>query len=161
MKGTKTPVREDAQTSLRLPQELRDRLGSAAGAAGRSVGEEIRRRLEASFGRDPAADDPETARLARMIIRLVEAMSSECERPWHEDPWAVAVVRAALPLLVLPLSGDPKPRPGSLAETLYRDLVIEDFARGIAAAIRAENRKVEPVIVEGRHIADRILPEKW
>lgn len=86
----------DAQTSLRLPQELRDQLGSAADAAGRSVGEEIRRRLEASFaGSPPAAADHRTSDLLRVIARCA-AILSEHWAPWHADAAAFAVFHAAI-----------------------------------------------------------------
>src|SRR5215471_19381342 len=42
-------ARTDTQTSLRLPQELYDQLAQAASEKGRSVGEEMRQRLAASF----------------------------------------------------------------------------------------------------------------
>lgn len=86
----------DAQTSLRLPQELRHRLGSAADAAGRSVGEEIRRRLEASFaGSAPAVEDQRTSDLLRVIARASAILAKEWAA-WHADAGAFAVFGAAI-----------------------------------------------------------------
>src|SRR5262249_53892822 len=54
------------QTSLRLPRELHDRLAMAAGDKG--IGEEIRRRLEASFASEPpTVSDPRFADLLSAI----------------------------------------------------------------------------------------------
>ena len=86
----------DAQTSLRLPVELRDRVAQAAASEGRSLGEEIRRRLEASFGSAPAAvEDQKTASLLKRIIHA-DRMLREEWTPWHRDRAAFDIFRAAV-----------------------------------------------------------------
>lgn len=95
-------MKTEAQTSLRMPEELRDRLAQAAAGNGRSLGEEIRRRLEASFGSAaPQADDPQTAQLLRIIARAAAILSKEWAA-WHEDLRALAVFRAAIAALFSP-----------------------------------------------------------
>ena len=89
-------TKSDVQTSLRLPEELRDRLTQAAVENGRGIGEEMRRRLEASFGSAaPAPDDPQTARLLRVIARSAAILNQEWA-PWHADAGAWAVFKAAV-----------------------------------------------------------------
>ena len=57
------------QTAVRLPQSLRDRLSNAGGERG--LGEEIRRRLEASFDAEAEASvDPKTSELLDQTMTL-------------------------------------------------------------------------------------------
>ena len=53
-------AKTDAQTALRMSEGLHRRLSKAAEAAGHSLGEEMRRRLERSFA---LAADAETGQL--------------------------------------------------------------------------------------------------
>ena len=71
----------DAQTSLRMPEDLHRRLSSAADAAGCSLGEEIRRRLEASF--EPEPTDPKTRKLLAAIAYVATGMM--LDGIWHDD----------------------------------------------------------------------------
>ena len=97
----------DKALSLRLPHDLYDRLVQAAGE--RSVSEEIRQRLEASFDQDP-----ETAELLGAIAKVAHTIGS-FYAPWHEDPYALAAVRSAVETLLAALGpkGEPvfRPRP--------------------------------------------------
>jgi phytoene/squalene synthetase len=88
-------TKSDVQTSLRLPEELRDRLAAASAAEGRGIGEEIRRRLEASFGSAPASEDTKTGNLLRVIARAA-AILDEHWSAWHADAGAFAVFHAAI-----------------------------------------------------------------
>ena len=85
----------EIQTSLRMPEALRDRLAQAATANGRGLGEEIRRRLEASFGSAPVSADPKTADLLRVVARAA-AILNEQWAPWHADAGPFAVFKAAI-----------------------------------------------------------------
>jgi len=135
----------DVQTSLRMPEELRDRLAKAAEENGRGIGEEMRRRLEASFRPAPATDDPKTTNLLRLVAQLADHVGLTCERPWHEDPFAAAVARVGLGLLIRPVEGDVKPLPDTLVPMLYGpDAKPEEVARGIVATLLAEDRKENP-----------------
>src|SRR5690348_4015205 len=72
----------DTQTSLRMPEDLHQRLSKAAETAGHSLGEEIRRRLEASFGPAPSKD-PKTEQLLAAIDRVTAGMLLDGN--WHDD----------------------------------------------------------------------------
>jgi hypothetical protein len=80
---------------LRLPVELRDRLAAAATAEGRSLGEEVRRRLDASFGSAPMVEDQKTGDLLRVVARCAAILDKEWA-PWHADAGAFAVFQAAV-----------------------------------------------------------------
>ena len=71
----------DAQTSLRMSEDLHRRLFKAAEAAGHSLGEEIRRRLEASF--EPEPTDPQTRKLLAAIAYVATGMM--LDGIWHDD----------------------------------------------------------------------------
>ncbi len=88
-------TKSDVQTSLRLSEELRNRLAAFAAAEGRGIGEEIRRRLETSFGSAPVPEDPKTGNLLRVIARAA-AILEEHWAPWHADAGAFAVFHAAI-----------------------------------------------------------------
>jgi hypothetical protein len=117
-----SPPRADRQTTIRLPSATYDRLAHAAGLSGSSVGEEIRRRLVASFGpvRSPRPDEK-----TRELLDVIEGMAAEVEDsfpPWHEDAGSY---RAFVTALVRWLQryepkGDTalKPKPGT--ELLFR-----------------------------------------
>jgi len=82
----------DTAVGVRLPRELHDYLLEAA--AGRSISEEVRRRLAESFFRDNA-EDAKTQALTNVIAELARNV-----RPyygdWHEDPYAFAVFKIAV-----------------------------------------------------------------
>jgi hypothetical protein len=80
-----------AQTTFRLPQELYDKLIKSAGTK-HPIGEEIRRRLEASFEIAPA--DPKTQQLLAAIAFIAKSMSFDGY--WHEDLNIFRIFKAAL-----------------------------------------------------------------
>lgn len=81
-----------AAVSMRMPDELRDRLAQAATEGGRSLGEEIRRRLEASLGAPPPIADAKTTEFLRCIAFAAGYVGKHCG-PWHQNPYAHAVLR--------------------------------------------------------------------
>jgi Arc-like DNA binding domain len=87
----------DVQTSLRMPEELRDRLARAAKENGRGIGEEIRQRLEASFG--GVSVDEKTGRLLAMSGFVTQFVNKHCAR-WDQNPFGFAVVKAAVETLL-------------------------------------------------------------
>jgi hypothetical protein len=95
-------TKSDVQTSLRLPEELRNRLAQAASAEGRGIGEEIRRRLERTFAEDdavtvrvPPTQDEETGRTLRVFAAMAAIVAGEWS-PWHADAGAFAVFKAGI-----------------------------------------------------------------
>lgn len=111
---------EMVQTAVRLPQGLRDRLSKAGGDRG--LGEEIRRRLEASFEAEKAPVDAKTR-------ELLDAISSFAERidvdfgGWPKDAFAYEVLKESVNLLLRRFQPEGKPvpniKPNSLAARLY------------------------------------------
>lgn len=108
------------QSAIRLPRSLHQRLKKAGGERG--MGEEIRRRLEASF----QAEKPRTD--AKMIY-VLDAITSCAEQiakdygSWSQDPFAFEVLKGCVNLLLSRFKpdGDPvaNPKPGSSAAFLF------------------------------------------
>jgi Arc-like DNA binding domain len=86
-------AKADTQTSLRLSEELRDRLATTAAAKGHGIGEEIRQRLEASFEM-PAADDPKTPKLLAAIDHVAAGMILDGN--WYDDLHLFQVFKVAV-----------------------------------------------------------------
>jgi len=108
MAGKAKGVPRDTTVTLRLPQELHDRLKEAA--AGRSVSEEIRRRLEASF--TDMSNDAKTERLLSAVSSTARMLRDTYE-PWHEDRYAFEVLKVATIVVLEHFrpAGEPVPRP--------------------------------------------------
>ena len=108
-------ARADVQTSLRMSEDLRDRLAAAAEENGYGIGVEICRRLEKSFKSElqiPAGVDPKSAELLQRIVHAVRFIGkNKDDGAWHETPWAHLALKAALDALLEPYrpEGDPVP----------------------------------------------------
>jgi len=119
------------QSAVRLPQSLHDRLKKAGGERG--MGEEIRRRLEASFDAEKVLEDPKT----RELINAISFADEELVRDfgsWSKDRFAFEVFRESLNTLLKQYEpkGEPVPvpNPDGLAEILYaKDPSAEDVSR--------------------------------
>jgi hypothetical protein len=94
MAGKAKGVPRDTAITLRLPRELHDRLREAA--AGRSVSEEMRARLERSL--IEASPDPKTYELLR-AIKIAAEFINQNAAPWHENRWSYDVLLAAIAAL--------------------------------------------------------------
>jgi hypothetical protein len=100
-----------------MPEDLHRSLSKAADAAGHSLGEEIRRRLDRSFS---LSTDAETGQLLEQIAAAAKLIGRYWSRPqpvgsfsaggdpldtpltpalWHADPQAFAVFMAAVNIL--------------------------------------------------------------
>ena len=80
-------------TAIRLPPELHEKLKVAAGEG--SISNEIRDRLAISLGADE-----KTRELLETIVRLIWSMEGSDLLPWHQSPYAYAVLRAEINLLM-------------------------------------------------------------
>src|ERR1700751_4932163 len=89
--------REMIQSAVRLPRSLHERLQKAGGERG--MGEEIRRRLELTFAGEGAPTD----QITDEVITEIGEISRDLLRygPWHADPAAFNVFKAALNALLL------------------------------------------------------------
>jgi len=89
-----TMAKTDAQTALRMPEDLHRRLSKAAEAAGHSLGEEMRRRLERSFA---VSADAETGQLLAQIAHAAKLIN-DFWTPWHSGRQAFDVFIVAVNL---------------------------------------------------------------
>jgi hypothetical protein len=99
----------DKALSLRLPHALYDRLAQAAGDG--NISEEIRKRLEASF---ELVADPKTQELLDGVANVAHTIGT-WYAPWHENPFALAVVRSAVAILLAAMGpkGEPVFQPAN------------------------------------------------
>ena len=116
------------QTAVRLPQSLHERLKKAGGERG--MGEEIRRRLEASFAADQSA---------RELLDAISAVAEETTNyygRWSENSFALEVLKACVDLLLSfyerEIEPAADPNPSSAADLLFGpDHSSKDISRTI------------------------------
>jgi plasmid stability protein len=89
------------QLKVSLPDDLRARLDAASAKSGRSVGEEIRGRIEATFTQE--AVDKSTRELAENVARLAAEIERERGAAWHKHAGAHEVLALAIQLWLEPL----------------------------------------------------------
>lgn len=141
----KRSVRSDDTLTVRLPADLKRRLIEAAGD--RTLGEEVRRRLETSIGGRPLVGDPKTRRLFDTIEKMINALGGEAE--WHKNPTTFDAFRRALdlvlPALRPPGEYDTLQHPyliaatvGAALSTLLTGPVSEDFFRELSRRMETE-----------------------
>ncbi len=122
--------------TFRISPELRERLAAAAGD--RPIGEEIRRRLEASFAPSAAgSDDPKTGELAAAIVKAANQLRS-LNAPWHADTFSHAAFKHAIGKV---LDAEQPPREGKVnpeglgARLFWKDDVTPAEVGNMVAAI--------------------------
>jgi hypothetical protein len=124
--------------TFRVSSKVRDQLLAAAKANGdRSIGEEIRQRLEASFADRPSATvDPQVQEFALALAGMVLLLNHS----FGDKPAFVhAALRKAIDMhlqMHSPPGDVPEtvPNPGGRYGPLYKDLVTIDDAATVAAA---------------------------
>lgn len=111
---------EMVQTAVRLPQSLRDRMSKAGGDRG--LGEEIRRRLEASFEAENAPADPQT----RQLLDAISYCADETARDygsWSADGFAFVVFKGCVEMLLKQQQpkGEPvaAPKPDGMVDLIF------------------------------------------
>ena len=87
------------QTSLRLSRDAYDYMAKAAEQNGWGVGEEIRRRLEATFIQESQHVDEETHRLTGAIVQAAHNINAAFG-PWHQDRFSFDVFKTAITTLL-------------------------------------------------------------
>lgn len=114
--------REARPMASRIDGETYARLQAAADQGGRSVTEEVRQRLAASFEAEEV--DPATRQLTTAIAALAGEIGKLCGA-WHADPAGFAAFKTALDLLVAHYrpQGEPTSHPkiGASAAALFFD----------------------------------------
>ena len=108
-----------AQTAIRLPPEMLERLRKAAG--GRGVGEEIRRRLEASFAVEATAQ-------ADLMVPITEAadLTKEFFGDWRQDAFAFFVLKSAIGTIL------DRHKPSGTAKLKFNPDSIADVIFGVS-----------------------------
>jgi len=126
------------QSAVRLPRSLIQRLKKAGGERG--MGEEIRRRLEASFEADEARADPKTRELLEEIERL--ALNTPLHVHWYADGDAFKIFAAAIneTLPKYQPSGEAAGPTGRLQSVFGKDATHEMIGR-ILAGVTGTFRK--------------------
>jgi hypothetical protein len=159
-------VDQGVQTSLRLPRDLYDRLRDAGGDKG--IGEEIRRRLEASFRDGPAAPRDERfvdlltalAHVAAGAGRMYPAKRVEYQGNEVEDISAQIVFEAATSVLLdafrpegrwasLPVGPEGQMEASRRGDRLVAAALGALGDRGIAAFDRLSEIDQESIVGEG------------
>jgi len=116
------PADDMVQSAIRLPRTLHERLKKAGGDRG--MGEEVRRRLEASFAAERSPTDVKTRELLDAIAYYAEEIAREL-RPWSKDPFAFRVLKEAISLLLADFEPEgeavPPPNPDSALIFLFDD----------------------------------------
>lgn len=147
------PTRADRQTTIRLSSNTYDLLADWAGLSGRSVGEEMRRRLEASFASSRSADvDAKT----RQLLDAIAVMAADLEESfpaWHADAGSYQAFARALVRWLRryesPGDASLKPNPGTELLFSRRGPTLENVVMMligaansyVAAADEAEHRE--------------------
>jgi hypothetical protein len=142
---------EMTQSAIRLPRSLHERLKKAGGDRG--MGEEIRRRLEASFEAEEAPVDPKTRDLLDAIGFFDEEMFYHFGN-WSKEPFAFEVMKACVDMLLTYYrpEGEAKapPATNSKAALLYGPdsspedigrLLVRDWIRRVPALADEQKRK--------------------
>jgi hypothetical protein len=116
---TRDKVDNMIQSAVRLPRRLHERLKKVGGEGG--MGEEIRRRLEASFDEEDAERrDPKTRELLE-AISFAAGQATSFFGSWSKDAFAFRVLEASVDLLLKHYQpeGEPKPNPTELGEIIF------------------------------------------
>jgi hypothetical protein len=125
----------ELQTSIRLSRELYDRLD--AGREGRPLGEEMRRRLEASFSSSPPpGGDPRTGTLLNHVAAIADVVRVNFG-DWQTMPGACAIFRRAIDISLAEIQpeGEPVVAPTPQAPKFMQECnSVDDAARMVAAA---------------------------
>lgn len=114
------PTDDMVQSAIRLPRSLHQRLKKEGGERG--MGEEIRRRLETSFEAESPPADPSTQELLDAISSCAEGIAVDYGS-WAEDPFAFAVLRVCVSMLLTHFQPEgepvPKPKPDGMADLIF------------------------------------------
>ncbi|HEY5378693.1 MAG TPA: hypothetical protein VIJ78_04060 [Pseudolabrys sp.] len=107
-----------AQISISLPREWVEELGREGK---RTIGPEIRRRLEASFETQTLdAAYPQTRELLR-ILGMVARVGKDCFGDWNSDRYSFDVLREGIGRILdeyIKPMGEPVPHPSKMAESI-------------------------------------------
>ena len=90
-----------AQLATRVTLDTRKALDAATRKSGRSLSQEVERRLRDSLkGSDKADRDPATAALAHLVTRSAETIRLISKRPWNSNRWCIETLKFAITKLL-------------------------------------------------------------
>src|SRR5258708_36729929 len=107
------------QMGVGFDDNLRAKLEMAATAAGRSIAEEIRTRVEQTFAA-PSVDGA-TQALADAVLGMALEVKTEVGRAWHADPGAYRTLRRAIMMALA------KWRPAGVPDSTLEKLELTPF----------------------------------
>jgi hypothetical protein len=140
-----------AGIDLRLPRSLHERLKKAGGERG--MGEEVRRRLEVSFATERSSTDAKMRELLDAVASCADEISRDFG-PWSEEPYAFAVLKATVNIVMKHF--EPK---GKAAPNLNPDSVLA-FLFDDDPSAKPENVSSYYVSFWTRRRAERVEKEK-
>ena len=130
------------QTALWLPRDMHEQLKKDGGERG--LGDEIRRRLQATFGAEQRPSDPLTDLLLNLIKQI--ALKLSLDGSWWANRFACDVLKAAINWLLSDLTSNiyskSEPQPATMAKLQARygpDEKPETIGRILATAVLVEN----------------------
>ena len=90
-----------AVMSLRMPQDVHDKVAQAAKVSGRSLSQELLARANASFeSKRVQSRDPALRAFSFLFFELAERICGNLGSDWRFDPWVFEAFRLALPKLL-------------------------------------------------------------
>ena len=125
-----------ATFSTRVTPELREALDEAARRGGRSLSQEVERRLRRSFDADSleqAFENSEHYALARIFKKIIDAIEHISFRPWHDSAYTVDAVGRAMWLVLKAFQGSTSQKAPESTATLAKnaDALAYSVAGGI------------------------------
>jgi hypothetical protein len=115
--------------SLRVTEDLRDRLGAAASADGRSLAQEVEVRLELSLNNDRAFGNPALARIALLMGAVFSVREPNVHDPAEFRDAVIRVIQSLLDIA----PGDPIEHARWITEAIKSHALTRQAQKGEAA----------------------------
>jgi hypothetical protein len=128
----------DKLSLVRVEAAMHTKLKRAADKADRTITDEVKVRLDASFEREAdAVREPKFAELQRQVAELAGSLELETEGPWHSDPFAFQTFRAGILALLDAArpAGEPTP-PNEGSGRIFGINDPEALGRAFAGLVR-------------------------
>jgi hypothetical protein len=133
------------QLGVSLNEETRAALEAAAGAAGHSIAEEIRERVERTFLQD--ALDPALRTLVEDVIALAQMVNTDTGSAWDRDPGSHAAFKSAISALLAERQPSGAPTFGAVRDGLGARLFDTDDPETVGRSLlryHLRNRPTDP-----------------
>jgi plasmid stability protein len=147
--------KKQRQFAVALPPDIRDRLQIEAAAAGHSLAEEIRRRLNRTFYED--SFDARTRELAADLVQIAEAIAREKTFSWYSHEKANDTLAAAFTTWLDGLKPKREGTTPGASDLLWGDDDPATLGRSIARHWRRVKTEIER---SNREILDNVAKSK-